>query len=313
MLLEETVEDFLQSRRHGTGSAKGPARDKTLKNYEWGMKHFSDFIADRGRVNYEDITRKDVAAFLDHLRKLSTFKSEATRTGVLRGVKALMRHVEQEPDFEGVTLSKFLGRIAATKIKERIPSITELNKLREQVKVTGRNGLRNYTVFSLLIGTGLRNGELRNLRVEDLHLDDRMLNVPKEGKTGARLVPLDTTLVGILKAWSRKRAKSKHVSPWLFPGKLGAKLEESSVTQVFYKLQKHLPANERITPHTLRHVFGTMYMENDGSMERCRLIMGHKSYETMRIYLHMGQVSSAKAKAEIERVSPLKQLHNKIA
>lgn len=316
MLLEEVVESFLLSRKNGTSGAKGLARAKTIKNYEWGLSHFLHFMQEtKGRSNYESITRSDIRQFLNWLKAKPGFKSQATYYGVLRGVRAFMHFIDKDPECQESGLkghSDLLGAIPRGSTRPTIPTLEELKAFRSRFDTKTFFGLRNYAVFSLLMGTGLRNGELRALKVEDVHLKDAILHVPAEGKTGTRLVPLDTAVIGVLKAWLRRRGMMRQAakSSWLFPGKNGEQMKETGINQVFNKLQRHTPRDKRITPHTLRHVFGTLYLANNGSMERCRMILGHTSYDTLKIYLHMGQVDNAEAKLELERVSPLKTLNS---
>lgn len=314
MLLEELVEAFIYSRSNGTSGAKGIAREATIKNYRWGLDNFTKFMQDkRNRTNYEEITRQDMRLYIEYLHSNPKWK-KGTAYGILRGVRALMHFIEKDPecrDEKLVNHGGLLGTIPQNDVRENLPGLKELKTLRAKFDTTTFYGLRNHTIFSLILGTGMRNGEIRALKVDDLHLDDGMLNVPPEGKTGSRLIPMDGSLVGVLKAWLRRRSRtSVAASPWLFPGRTGDKLEETGIVQVFTKLQPGVSREKRITAHTLRHFFGTHYLSKNGNIERLRLIMGHKSYETLQIYLHMAKVDSAEAKEELERVSPLKTVNS---
>jgi integrase len=225
-----------------------------------------------------------------------------------------MTFIKMDPDCQEAGLvshAPLLGAIPQNEVKQTMPGLKELKMLRAKFDTTDYYGLRNYTIFSLILGTGMRNGEIRALKVDDLHFDNGMLNVPPEGKTGSRLIPIDSSLVGILKAWLRRRSKaSGHACSWLFPGLGGEPLKETGIVQIFTKLQPGVSREQRITAHTLRHVFATYYLSKNGSIERLRLIMGHKSYDTLRIYLQMSKVDSAEAKEELERVSPLKTVNS---
>jgi len=315
MLLEELTESFLFSRKNGVSGAKGIARPKTLKFYECGLQRFIAYMqTTRQRTNYEDITRNDMRAFVEFVHSHPSWKSKNTKYGILRCVRSFMNFIEKDAECQEAHLRGYtnvLGVIPKNEVRKVIPSVRGVKDVRGQFDPRKFYGLRNYAIFNMLVATGLRNGEIRNLKLTDLHLEDRILHVPEEGKTGTRLVPMDTTLIGVLKAWLSRRRQMQHAtdSPWLFPARGGGQLQENAIGQAFRKVQAGVPRAGRITPHTLRHFFGTHYLSKSGNMERCRLILGHKSYETLKIYLHMSQATGDEGKDEMERVSPLKTVN----
>lgn len=315
MLFEELVESFMYSRKYGVSGARGVARQATLDFYAWGLEHFIKFMHDtRKKSNYEEINRNDMRAFVEFTHGNPAW-GVSSRSNLLRCVRALMHFVERDSECQEANLkshASLLGIIPKNKMRETIPTLKEVKTFRDRFDTKRYYGLRNYTLFSLILGTGLRNGEVRHLKVTDIHFDQAMLHVPEEGKTGSRLVPMDSSLVGILKAWFRRRQKTVFgkTSPWLFHGRKGVQLQESAIRQIFGKLQRGSTKIERITPHSLRHVFGTHYLAKSKNMERTRLILGHKSYETTKIYLHMVGVNSDEAKTEMEDSSPLKAVNS---
>lgn len=316
MLLDELLQAFLHNRRNGLSGSKGAARPYTLRNYEWGITHFIRFMQERDKLRYRDIRKHDVRQFVEHVRMNPKWTSEATRYGILRAVRAMMNFIESDEECQDLKLeshTKLLGRIPKNPRRRFLPTVKDLKKLRALWDTRTVYGLRNYVIFNLILGSGLRSGEIRNLRLEDLHLDDKRIHVPREGKTGQRLVPIDDALVGMLRTWLRKRANvvGADKGPWVFIGRGGEQLGPTAVVQAFRKIQTGLTREHRTTLHTLRHAYGTLYLGNGGNMERLRLIMGHSSYDTLQGYLHLAQVGNKEAQAEVERVSPLKTVMQK--
>jgi site-specific recombinase XerD len=62
-----------------------------------------------------------------------------------------------------------------------------------------------------------------------------------------------------------------------------------------------------LTVHTVRHFFYTYYLVNGGLLHNLQQITGHKSVETLMIYVHLANKIKSVAE-EHSRVSPLKNL-----
>jgi integrase/recombinase XerD len=312
VLLDELLESFIHSRRNGLSGAKGKSSDQTILNYKQNLKHFTAFIEARGKFKYEDIGRNDVRAFIEAVNTNPKWKSEASKLTVLRVLRTLFRFVEKDEECQEDELkswAKLLPPIPRNPRRIHIPTPKELKVMRNGWDTDDAWGLRNFVATSFMLGTGQRINEVCHTKMEHLQLDNKLIYVPEEGKTGSRLVPLDDQLVKLLRMWIRKRARLKgSASPYLFIGRGGTQCTRNTFGQAFRKLQKGSVAGKRITPHVLRHSFGTYYLRNGGGMEKLRMITGHSTYEAMKGYLHLAQVGSDEAKEELARVSPLKML-----
>jgi integrase/recombinase XerD len=127
-----------------------------------------------------------------------------------------------------------------------------------------------YCLFGLLSVSGLRLGEARNLKVQDVDLDNEVLTVrgAKFGKT--RLVPLHASTCEVLADYLARRRRhwaGRLVSPYLFVSSWGNRLDGGSVHRAFYVLSRQIGlrgASDNHGPrlHDLRHRFATNTLVN---------------------------------------------------
>ena len=122
-----------------------------------------------------------------------------------------------------------------------------------------------HTLFGLLSVSGLRLGEARNLKVQDVDLKAAVLTIrgAKFGKT--RLVPLHASTCAVLAEYSRRRTRhwaQRPVSSYLFVSSRGNRLDGGEIHRTFYALSRQIglrgPADghgPRL--HDLRHRFAT--------------------------------------------------------
>ncbi|UYM14054.1 tyrosine-type recombinase/integrase [Endozoicomonas euniceicola] len=135
------------------------------------------------------------------------------------------------------------------------------------------------------LNTGLRRGELFNLRVADLNLPDRLLTVVGEGaKSGqTRQIPLNDKAFTALVGWLNQTGNSGLVFPSPVTG-----LRLDNINSAWRQLRKGAGLPD-LRLHDLRHTFGTRLAHNRVDLVTIKELMGHESLDTTARYLHTSQ------------------------
>lgn len=131
-----------------------------------------------------------------------------------------------------------------------------------------RSELRPWTyhcLFGLLSVTGLRLGEARNLKLQDVDLDTAVLTIhgAKFGKD--RLVPLHPSTCKVLADYIGRRNRhwaGRPVSSYLFVSNWGNRLDGGDIHRTFYALSRQIGLRGVADSHgprlhDLRHRFAT--------------------------------------------------------
>jgi len=163
--------------------------------------------------------------------------------------------------------------------------------------VTAGGNLRDRTIITLMLHTGLRAGEVCALRREHLTLQKRSGSVQVRGKRNkTREVPLNTTARTILTEYLRVLPAE---AAYLFPSeRTGMALTERALGHLIakYAHQAHVPG---VSPHTLRHRFGYR-MAGVVPLHRLAQIMGHDSLNTTMLYI---RGTKQDLQAEVEKIA----------
>lgn len=134
----------------------------------------------------------------------------------------------------------------------------------------------------VLIYTGLRVGELWNLKTEDVHLADRYFEVTKsKTDAGIRTVPITEKIAPFFEHWL-----SKHTE-YVFTNKQGGQLKDRNFRDSYWQPTMDL-LNFEHTPHDTRHTCISLLTENKVDDKIIRKIVGHAGKTvTETVYTHL--------------------------
>lgn len=308
MLHSEVKRLFIHSRTKGLDGARRRCTKRTIEAYERNLDFFIAWLKGRGVIRYTDISKADILEFVDAIEGKGW--SRATQLQMLRVLRTLFRWIDRDEDCREAgckNFSRALPVIEKAPNRMFIPSIEELRKFKDGFNTTSRWGFRDYVVAILLLETGMRVGEVCNLKIGDVMFEEKMLIA--DGKTGKRMIPLTDAVSKLLKMWLKTRQRcgtAKH-SQALFVTKYADHCVPNTFGQVFRKQTEKLGLPD-ITPHTLRHAFCTYYLRGGGDIAKLRTVTGHTNFNILNDYINLAKVGSKQMQVELEKVSPLKQI-----
>ena len=185
-----------------------------------------------------------------------------------------------------VTLPRpwFVEQIPFGKRPKKLPAVLgaeEVSRLIACVPV-----LKHRVVLLTLYAAGLRLSEATHLYVADIDSTRMQLNIRQGKGSKQRLVPLSPRLLTEL----REYWKQTRPTTFLFSGKTPDVPLANDTIQKACKLAAQLARiPKHVTPHTLRHSYATGLLEAGVDLLTIGRLLGHKSFTTTMIYLHVRQ------------------------
>ena len=163
--------------------------------------------------------------------------------------------------------------------KDRFLDSDEIQRLLSVLKVAKEQGTETVHVvacFRLLLFSGLRLGEVRDMHWEDFDPRRGTLRL-HDSKTGARTVPLNSQAISVLQ---------KHVST-----KIGSFVIQSATGQgrpalgkPWQRIRKLANIDDTANIHCLRHTFASWAVMGGLSLAQTGALLGHKSSQTTLRY-----------------------------
>ncbi|SHG95119.1 tyrosine-type recombinase/integrase [Tepidibacter thalassicus] len=273
----------------------------TIKAYYFDLKTFFDYIV----LNYNgieylsDIRPINLTRFYTYLEteKKNSHKSIIRKKMVL---DLFFKYLIEQ----GIILERQNPIIKEEVIKSKIKNKKttpvylekdEIKKFFNCIKKETNNfyKLRNLSIFSLMLYSGLRVSEIVNINLNDLDyaIKHEILSIIGKGNK-ERKIPLikEELLQGSLKYlydYYKERIKIKAQTNALFISSKKYRITTRGIQMLVKKYSKSANLNKDITPHKLRHTFATHLIKNGADIRRVQELLGHSSISTTQIYTHI--------------------------
>ena len=166
------------------------------------------------------------------------------------------------------------------------------------------NGLRDTTILSVLLGTGIRVSELVGLNITDVSLKNNSMKVIRKGNK-EDIVYYSDELAEILKDYLEYR---KHLDPIeghedaLFLSSQRKRIGVRTIELMVKKYSLEGGIIKHTTPHTLRRTYGTRLYESSSDLYLVAETLGHSSVETTK--KHYAAMSEKRKQAARNLVKP---------
>jgi len=275
------------------GHLKGKSRaTATILAYGKDIQQLVEYIGNLGKADPTQVTTEDLQLFMDKLSKENyTAKSISRKTNSTKTFfkfLKLQNFITVDPA-QGLEHPKFENK------PPRILSKLEYRALRD----AARADVRMLAVIELLLQTGVRIGELAQLRVEDADLEQSTIHVPPFEGTNERVIPLNKSAQEAIVKYLEVRPKTP--SHALFITKTGRPLLIRNIRTAIDRYFR-LAGIKEAKVNDLRHTWVAHQLQSGVPMTLVSKLAGHKRLSTTERYLQFVQNHNGESKIKLEEL-----------
>lgn len=259
----------------------------TIDHYVKQSSRFMDYLSSQKVTECKEI---NITLINNYIKTLAGYTYKTVEQNIC-SIRAFLRFLletgEIQTDLAGKT-----PMVQARK-QTRIPSVwteDELKKLIAAIDRGSPKGKRDYAIILMACCLGLRCKDIKNLKIEHFHWEEKRL-VFTQSKT-RQLISLPLTpevgwaVIDYLKYGRPKvdcpYAFVKHMAPF------GPFSEEDHLNQLIKRYMEfaHIPTlKKRRGMHSLRHTIASKLLEKDTPLSTISDILGHVDTDSTSVYL----------------------------
>lgn len=301
---------------------KAQIEQSTYENYEYNLAQVKKRI---GRVYLKDLTTELLQSMFNEMRE----------EGLTRCIKishCLVNAALKQAVRNGMVAANVAEFVELPKQQRK-----EAAYLTEEEQVAFLEALESEKLaplFMFQLPTGLRPGEVRALKWDDIDYDDRIVTISRGARRQkgglilastktkrTRTIPLLDEAINVLDIQKQIQEKDKRYlgagycdTGLIFANNIGEIIDSSTTRKVLLRVkrkmqrliaeEKNVPINDvtitDFTPHSLRHTFATRALEKDIPIKVVAEWLGHSTISvTGDIYSH---VSDRKNKSSMQQM-----------
>lgn len=239
--------------------------ENTYNSYVSDIKIFKKYYFDSYGEELTTLVHADIKMYSSYMIKIG--RSATTINRVIAAIKQYnLFLIEKKIQDNIVILDKDYIKIQKSIIEKNLPTEQEVNKLQHSASRDEKNSKRDFCFMAIFIYGGLRESEIVNLRIVDVRLDDRFLNIIGKGNK-FRQVVINTIMYEAISEYLEVRLQMKTDNPHLFVGQKNMKNKEPLRRNFCNRLlnkYKELCNIKYLHPHLLRAFFCTNALHNAG-------------------------------------------------
>jgi len=290
--VQTLVEDFLQHLRHERGHA-----EHTQRTYAFLLNKFVAWAESQTLNEWKAVELRHLMQFLQHERERNLknqpknsprrLSSESVYLEIA-ALRAFYRFAENEKLLPA-NLAENLSLPGRWKRLPKALTSRDIAKLLAPENPETPQNLCDRAVLEVAYASGLRLAELRNLRLEQLHLEAGFINVIGKGNK-ERVVPVGRKAILALEQYlqaGRPKLVTSRSPANVFLTRRGTPFAPVTLWLRIKQRVKRAGIARPVTPHMLRHSFATHLLENGADLRVIQELLGHASISTTEVYTHV--------------------------
>jgi site-specific recombinase XerD len=281
MNISDAIELFVTAKR-----ADG-RKPRTIKGYYRCLPPFADWCTAQS-LDTDNLTRWNFRTYVTEELQGRGW-SEATEGIHIRNLRCFLRWLYTE----GITEDNLADAVEAPGRSIRFEEPLSKDELRQLLEACdkGKYPIRDRAIIMTLVDTGLRRGEIAELRRDQLSIDGDVVCINRiDPKSQApKPIFLGSTTTSLVLQYLEERTDD---TPALWMGRNGP-LTAEGIRQVVKRRAKNASL-ERVHPHLFRKTFATWWIRNGGDLDRLKTLGGWKTDEALQVYILLGKYEDLK-------------------
>ena len=280
--------------------------ERSIQTYLDDTRSFLKYLKKNDIEDLKQITKRTISDYQHYLFYKKTNQNRSIHASTQSKKLIIVKSFLQTMADLNIILFNPASDIELPRQEKKLPrnilKFQEIKRIEKGINTKNILAFRDKVIMEILFTTGVRVTELINIKLSDIDLENKTLNILK-GKGGkARIIPLLTFIIRLIEKYIsqvRPKLSNNYQTDYFLLNASGDRIKyKDYINSIIKKYCKKARIKKNITTHSFRSSFATVLLNNGASIRHIQRLLGHKKLKTTQIYT---QVS----------IEDLKRVHSK--
>lgn len=257
----------------------------TIDGYYRDLSIFLEYLNENNISSYNDVDYKDIRLYIKYLYDLKYTNKTISRH--ISSLRSFFKYLKKERIIDNNPMLL----VANPKLDKKLPkylNFDDTEKLLNAFDNKNFVSIRNSLILEILYSTGIRVGEITNIRVSDVSISNETIKVTGKGNK-ERIVYFGSRCKNLLNLYFKESYNklNKNNIDYLLLSKTGKKINEREIRTIVDEAAIIAGIKIKISPHVLRHTFATHMLQDGADLRSVQELLGHENLSTTQIYTHL--------------------------
>ncbi len=318
----QLIKEFINYKRINEGRAAS-----TCRNYSMALNRFTGYLAEINR-DFNNVSTVEIEDYVG-LKLHNAGRKVSSRRVAIYAIKGFYKWLNKRYGYNNPA-NAIQRPFSGLKLPKAV-TINQAERILAMPDLSTFIGIRDMIILMIMIGMGMRRGEVAGLNQEDLLFDgNQQLLITVTGKGGKqRVLPAPGEVALLLRAYLNHpelvsvdrftttgervlliSTERYDIHPFDYIGE-NRRLRPARINEIVEKYARRAGIDVKVIhPHGFRHLFGQEMTEEGVDSLIIQSLMGHSNLDTTTLYAHISTRLKLKA---IQAANPLTKIRNPIS
>jgi integrase/recombinase XerD len=267
---------------------------ETIRTRRNHLEIFLRWCAERGLEDPHEITRPVLERYQRHLfhyrKRNGQLLGFRTQHAMLVPLRSWFKWMTRQNHILHNPASEMELPRRSHSLPKHVLTAEEVEQVLLQPDMRDPMGLRDRAILETLYSTGVRRGELVQIKLYDADLKNGTVFIRQGKGKKDRVVPIGDRAVAWIEKYLRETRPELAMEPddmTLFLSQYGEPISRDHLSDKVHDYIEAANLGKSGGPHLLRHTMATLMLEGGADVRFIQQILGHSNLSSTEIYTHV--------------------------
>ena len=256
----------------------------TIDGYLNDLNCFMEYLINNNIKRFSDVEYQDIRLYINFLHDSNYSNKTISRS--ISALRSLFKYLKSS----GYIDNNPMILISNPKLPKGLPKCLNFEETEKLLNSFDNSvlGIRNSLILEVLYSTGIRVGEIVNIKIKDIDFSDNTIKITGKGNKD-RLVYYGTRCKDLINKYIDNCYNRLNINQidYLIISKTGKKINDREIRKIVDEAAVKSGLKFKISPHVLRHTFASHMLLDGADLRSVQELLGHENLSTTQIYTHI--------------------------